>query len=128
MSTINLPKIICSFSVAFFLIGRKIFFTKAAEASKETVAFPTIALIPAAFLKLGGFAVLAGKISLDKFNLFGSSPLSDYTWYFVASFAFLNLIVNAPKNFGLGGAAKDDISARIGFVGGAMIKRVMMVG
>lgn len=92
------------------------------------ILFLSIALIPAAFLKLGGFAVLAGKISLDKFNLFGSSPLSDYTWYFVASFAFLNLIVNAPKNFGLGGAAKDDISARIGFVGGAMIKRVMMVG
>jgi solute:Na+ symporter, SSS family len=42
--------------------------------------------------------------------------------------ALTNLIGLAPKQFTLGGAAKDDRAARIGMTGGAFTKRFMMIG
>lgn len=91
------------------------------------IVFLSIALIPAALAQIGGIAGMQEKVPAHLFDLFGSSAASDYTWYFVASLALLNLVVNAPKSFTLGGAARDDRSARIGFVSGAITKRFMMI-
>ena len=92
------------------------------------IVFLSLSLLPVALARIGGIDGLVTSVASDKFDLFGSSATSDYTWYFVASLAFLNLVVNAPKSFMIGGAAKDDRSARIGFVSGAIFKRLMMIG
>jgi Na+/proline symporter len=91
------------------------------------IIFLSLALVPAALSAIGGLDGLRSAVPERMFELFGSSALSDYTWYSVASLAFLNLVVNAPKAFMIGGAAKDDASARIGFVTGSIFKRFMMV-
>jgi len=91
------------------------------------IVFLSISLIPAALERIGGVAGLQAATPERFFEVFGSSPASDYTWYFVASFALLNLVVNAPKSFMLGGSARDDSSARVGFVTGAIFKRFMMI-
>ncbi len=92
------------------------------------IIFLSLTLIPVALIEIGGVPGLRERVAPGMFELFGSSASSEYTWYFVASFALLNLVVNAPKSFTLGGAPKDDRSARIGFVSGAIFKRFMMVG
>ena len=91
------------------------------------IVFLSIALIPEALSRIGGLSGLHHAVPAGMFNLFGSGATSDYTWYFVASFALLNLVVNAPKSFMLGGSPKDDLSARVGMVTGAIFKRFMMV-
>jgi SSS family solute:Na+ symporter len=92
------------------------------------IVFLSLSLIPMALARIGGIGGLQEKVSSGMFELFGTSPTSDYTWYFVASFALLNLVVNAPKSFTLGGSSKDDMAARVGFVSGAIFKRFMMIG
>ncbi|MCE7933817.1 MAG: sodium:solute symporter family protein [Chlorobi bacterium CHB2] len=92
------------------------------------IIFLSLVLIPIALSAIGGIAGMQQTVPAAMFQLFGSSAASDYTWYFVASFALLNLVVNAPKNFTMGGSAKDDRSARIGFVTGSIFKRFMMIG
>jgi SSS family solute:Na+ symporter len=91
------------------------------------IVFLSIALIPAALSAIGGIAGLQAKVPERMFEIFGSSAASDYTWYFVAGLSFLNLVVNAPKSFMIGGSARDDMSARIGFVSGSVFKRFMMI-
>lgn len=91
------------------------------------IFFLSIALIPAALERIGGIAGMREKVPGHLFDLFGSSAGSDYTWFFVGSLALLNLVVNAPKSFTLGGSARDDRAARIGFVSGAITKRFMMI-
>ena len=91
------------------------------------IVFLSLSLLPVALSHIGGLDGLRAAVPERMFELFGSSALSDYTWYSVASLALLNLVVNAPKAFMIGGAAKDDRSARIGFVTGSIFKRFMMV-
>jgi len=92
------------------------------------IVFLSCALIPVGLKALGGFSGLHARVPDYVFQLFGSDVTSEYTWYFVAAMVTLNLVVNAPKSFTVGGAAKDDKSARIGFVTGSLTKRFMMVG
>jgi SSS family solute:Na+ symporter len=91
------------------------------------IVFLSLALLPAALAHIGGLAGLRAAVPHGMFELFGSSAVSDYTWYSVAALALLNLVVNAPKGFMIGGAARDDRAARIGFVTGSVFKRFMMV-
>lgn len=92
------------------------------------IIFLSLVLIPIGLSAVGGLAGLQSKVPEAMTELFGSAAGSEYTWYFVAAFALLNLVVNAPKSFTLGGSPKDDTSARIGFVSGAIFKRFMMLG
>lgn len=92
------------------------------------IIFLSLILIPIGLSAVGGLAGLQSKVPEAMTELFGSSAGSEYTWYFVGAFALLNLVVNAPKSFTLGGSPKDDASARIGFVSGAIFKRFMMLG
>ncbi len=91
------------------------------------IIFLSCALIPVGLKVLGGFTGLHARVPDYMFQLFGSDVTSEYTWYFVAAMVILNLVVNAPRSFTVGGAARDDNSARIGYVSGSLTKRFMMV-
>jgi len=91
------------------------------------IVFLSLILIPIALNAIGGISGMHDHIPQQMFSLFGTSAASDYTWYFVASFALLNLVVNAPKSFTIGGAARDEGAARIGFITGSIFKRIMMI-
>ena len=92
------------------------------------IFFLSTALIPVGLHALGGFAGLHAKVPDAMFNLFGSGAGSEYTWYFVLTMVIVNLIGLAPRNFTVGGSAKDDASARIGMVTGAFAKRLIIIG
>jgi SSS family solute:Na+ symporter len=92
------------------------------------IFFLSTALIPVGLHALGGFAGLHAKVPDAMFNLFGSGAGSEYTWYFVLTMVIVNLIGLAPRNFTVGGSAKDDSSARIGMVTGAFAKRLIIIG
>ena len=92
------------------------------------IIFLSLILIPLGLSAIGGIAGMQSKVPEAMTELFGSTDASEYTWYYVAAFALLNLVVNAPKSFTLGGSPKDDRTARIGFVTGALGKRFMMLG
>lgn len=91
------------------------------------IVFLSLSLLPVALTAVGGFTGLSAAVPERMFDVFGASAMSDYTWYSVASLALLNLVVNAPKGFMIGGSARDDKAARIGFVTGSIFKRFMMV-
>ncbi|MEK6571668.1 MAG: sodium:solute symporter family protein, partial [Bacteroidota bacterium] len=82
------------------------------------IIFLSFALIPVGLQALGGFGGLHARVPDYMFHLFGSDVTSEYTWYFVAAMVTLNLVVNAPRSFTVGGAARDDNAARIGYVTG----------
>jgi len=92
------------------------------------IFFLSTALIPVGLHALGGFSGLHAKVPDAMFNLFGSGAGSEYTWYFVLTMVIVNLIGLAPRNFTVGGSAKDDSSARIGMVTGAFAKRLIIIG
>lgn len=85
-------------------------------------------LIPVGLMRLGGFSGLHAKVPDYMFELFGSAATSEYTWYFVLTMAAINLIGLPPRSFVIGGAAKDDLSARVGLLAGSFSKRLMMIG
>jgi SSS family solute:Na+ symporter len=92
------------------------------------ILFLSVVLIPVGLMKLGGFSGLHARVSDDMFRLFGSGAGSEYTWWFVATMVLVNLIGLAPRSFTIGGAAKDDSSARVGMIIGAFVKRLVMIG
>ncbi|MFI5201026.1 MAG: sodium:solute symporter family protein, partial [Candidatus Kapaibacterium sp.] len=92
------------------------------------VLFLSTILIPVGLAKLGGFSGLHAHVADNLFQLFGTSAGSEYTWWFVATMVLVNLIGLAPRSFTIGGAAKDDSAARTGMVGGAFVKRLVMIG
>jgi solute:Na+ symporter, SSS family len=85
-------------------------------------------LIPTGLARLGGFSGLHAKVPDYMFELFGSAATSEYTWYFVLVMALINLIGLPPRSFVVGGAPKDDMSARVGLLTGSFGKRLMMIG
>ncbi len=92
------------------------------------ILFLSTILIPVGLTKLGGFSGLHARVGDDMFRLFGSGAGSEYTWWFVATMVLVNLIGLAPRSFTIGGAAKDDRSARVGMITGAFVKRLVMIG
>lgn len=92
------------------------------------ILFLSVILIPVGLVKLGGFAGLHARVPDNLFQLFGTGAGSEYTWWFVAVMVLVNLIGLAPRSFTIGGAARDDRSARIGMLTGAFVKRLIMIG
>jgi len=92
------------------------------------ILFLSIILIPIGLAKLGGFAGLHATVPDYMFSLFGTSGLSEYTWYFVLAMVITNLVGLAPRGFTIGGSAKDDNTARFGYIAGAFAKRFIMIG
>ena len=63
------------------------------------------------------------------FEVFGSPTVIDFTWYFILTVALVSgvTVVTQPNQLVTAGAAKDEFSARIGFVTGTFMKRVVTI-
>jgi len=69
--------------------------------------------------------ILHQKLPQSFFEIFGSPTLIDFTWYFIATAALVAgiTVVAQPNQLVTNAAAKDEYSARFGFVSGGFIKR-----
>ncbi len=95
----------------------------------------SIVLIPFSWFKIkniygteGGESalnILHEKLPESFFEIFGAPSLIDFTWYFivVASLIAGITVVTQPNQLVTNGAAKDEYSARFGFVAGGFLKR-----
>jgi solute:Na+ symporter, SSS family len=70
-------------------------------------------------------AVLHQKLPASFFEIFGSPTLIDFTWYFIlaASLVAGVTVVTQPNQMVANAAAKDEHTARVGFVTGVFMKR-----
>lgn len=88
-------------------------------------------MIPFGLIRTGGFSGLHERVPEHMFNLLGSPASSDYTALFIFSIVLINLvgIVVQPHIIQTGGgAARDEMSARIGLTYGNYLKRFCTVG
>lgn len=69
--------------------------------------------------------ILHQKLPQSFFEIFGSPTILDFTWYFIIAAALVAglTVVTQPNQLVTNGAAKDEQSARFGFVTGVFIKR-----
>jgi SSS family solute:Na+ symporter len=89
----------------------------------------SVMLIPLGLAQVGGFAGLHARLPAHMFNLFGSASLSEYAWYTIAAMALANLvsiIASAPM-MQTAGSARDEMTARVGMLGGVFFKRFLMI-
>ncbi|MCX5685293.1 MAG: sodium:solute symporter family protein, partial [Planctomycetota bacterium] len=78
---------------------------------------------------LGVFQTMHAKLPESFFELWGSPKLVDFTWYWIAAFTVLsamNVAVQANQLTSTG-SAKDEYTARYGFVTGIFMKRYAMI-
>ena len=95
------------------------------------ILFLSFVMIPFGLIKAGGFSGLHEKVPEYMFNILGSPASSDYTILYIFSIVLINLvgIVAMPHIITTGGgAAKDELSARIGLCYGNYLKRLCTVG
>jgi solute:Na+ symporter, SSS family len=95
----------------------------------------SIILIPFAWSKIAHLygdgsilsapAILHQKLPASFFEIFGSPTLIDFTWYFIlaASLVAGVTVVTQPNQMVANAAAKDEHTARVGFVTGVFMKR-----
>ena len=95
----------------------------------------TLMLIPFAMAKInliygktgvmGTFEAFHDNLPEAFFQILGSPNLPQFTWYYIASFAVMAIINTAVQANQLtaAGSAKDDETARVGFITGIFIKR-----
>ena len=69
--------------------------------------------------------ILHDKLPQSFFEIFGSPTLIDFTWYFIVAASLVAgiTVVAQPNQLVTNAAAKDEYSARFGFVTGGFIKR-----
>jgi len=89
----------------------------------------SVMLIPLGLSKLGGFAGLHAKVPDYMFSLFGSAATSEYAWYTILGMVVANLvaIVASAPMMPTAGSAKDEMTARLGMLGGMFFKRFIML-
>lgn len=99
----------------------------------------TLMLIPFAMVRinqehntegiLGPFQAFHKNLPESFFQVFGSPNLPQFTWYFILSFGILAILNTAAQANQLtaAGSAKDDETARFGFITGIFIKRYCSV-
>lgn len=95
----------------------------------------SIILIPFSWMKItatygagsgdSALKILHQKLPESFFEIFGSPTLIDFTWYFIFTAALVAgiTVVTQPNQLVTNAAAKDEQSARFGFVTGVFIKR-----
>lgn len=86
-------------------------------------------LIPIGLREVGGFEGLHGTVPDYKFLLFGSAATSEYAWYTIAAMITANLvsIVAASHMMATAGSATNEMTARVGMLGGMFFKRFIML-
>jgi SSS family solute:Na+ symporter len=98
------------------------------------IIFLSIILIPFAWHAIvknygqpgeSALRILHEKLPESFFEIFGSPTLIDFTWYFIIAAALVAgiTVVTQPNQLVTNAAAKDEHSARFGFVTGVFIKR-----
>ena len=99
----------------------------------------SVVLIPVAWHQInilyGGSGALSALSHLHDrlpeafFDVFGSPNVIDFTWYFILTAALVSgvTVVTQPNQLVTAGAAKDENAARIGFVTGTFMKRVVTI-
>jgi len=99
----------------------------------------SLLLIPFAIIKLnkisgtegflGSFEALHQKLPESFFELWGSPLVLEFSWYWILAFAMLSIINTAVQANQLTacGSAKDEYTARYGFVSGIFLKRYSTV-
>lgn len=70
-------------------------------------------------------SILHEKLPQSFFEIFGSPTVIDFTWYFIIAASLMAgiTVVAQPNQLVTSGAAKDEYSARFGFVTGGFLKR-----
>jgi SSS family solute:Na+ symporter len=89
----------------------------------------SLMLIPIGLSELGGFEGLHARVPDYMFALFGSAALSEYAWYTILAMVIANLvsiIATAPM-MPTYGSARDEMTARVGVLGGMFFKRFIML-
>jgi len=73
------------------------------------------------------FEILHHRLPQAFFEVFGSPTLIDFTWYYIFAISAVAgiTVVTQPNQLVTNGAAKDEFSARFGFVTGTFIKRIL---
>lgn len=86
-------------------------------------------LIPFGLMRIGGFHALHAKVPAVMFNVFGGDAASEYTWYSIAAFLFLQGagIIGSQANMTIAGSAKNEFAARLGSVTGGFSKRFITI-
>ncbi len=89
----------------------------------------SLMLIPIGLGELGGFEGLHARVPDYMFSLFGSVATSEYAWYTILAMVVANLvaIIAAAPMMPTAGSAKDEMTARIGMLGGMFLKRFIML-
>jgi SSS family solute:Na+ symporter len=89
----------------------------------------SLMLIPIALHRVGGFAGLHASVPDFMFNLFGSAATSEYAWYTILAMVLANLvsIIAVATGMQTAGSAKNEMTARVGMIGGMFFKRVIMI-
>ncbi len=83
-------------------------------------------MIPIGLVKVGGLSGLHQRIPEHFFSIFGAIELSDFTWYSIAAIVIMGTIWMTGTPNGCG-TARDEKSLRIGVLGGAFAKRLVMI-
>ncbi len=85
----------------------------------------SILLIPIGLNYIGGFGALREKIPAHMFDLFGSEATTDYAWYTILALILMGMAgIAGPAGCGV---AIDEKTARIGLLGGAFSRRIVMI-
>jgi SSS family solute:Na+ symporter len=89
----------------------------------------SLMLIPIGLSQLGGFEGLHARVPDYMFALFGSAALSEYAWYTILAMVIANLvsIIAAAPGMQTAGSARNEMTARVGMLGGMFFKRFIML-
>ncbi|HDT13730.1 MAG TPA: sodium:solute symporter family protein [Candidatus Aminicenantes bacterium] len=89
----------------------------------------SLMLIPIALHRVGGFAGLHATVPDFMFRLFGSAATSEYAWYTILAMVLANLvsIIAVATGMQTAGSAKNEMTARVGMIGGMFFKRFIMI-
>ena len=89
----------------------------------------SLMLIPIALHRVGGFACLHAAVPDYMFKLFGSAATSEYAWYTILAMVLANLvsIIAVATGMQTAGSAKNEMTARVGMIGGMFFKRFIMI-
>ncbi len=91
-----------------------------------TIIFSFI-IVPFALARIGGFSALHQQLPANMFDMFA---ISEVTPFFLIATTINGFVAMAvyPHHMAMMGSAKDELTARIGWVGGTFIKRFITIG
>jgi SSS family solute:Na+ symporter len=89
----------------------------------------SIMMIPIALAKLGGWHVFSERVPDSMLHFFGSG-IDEFSFWSIAAFLLANNIIGITGhqgNMAHNGSAKDELTARVGSLGGNYTKRVLTI-